>query len=120
MTVTIEGNRYDLSGEFLEIVAQMAKDGFCVKNSMLILVQAYDENGTVYGPDEYLSALALYVDGSLIDLEEYRDEYETWLKDVEKLGASAAYTLHLSYARYYINSMANDESQLGDDTMGWF
>lgn len=180
MTVTIEGNQYDLSGEYLEIVAQMAKDGLCAKNAVLIPAQAYDENGelvqldiwapsdkkvintyemplvlqwspvvrrsfvlqdlenfstveaigytstaeelknlegyTVYGPDEYLSAVALYVDGNLVDLAEYRDEYEMWLQDVEELGVEAAYTLHLSYARYYINSMANDETQLGNDT----
>ncbi|MBQ7781866.1 MAG: hypothetical protein IJ405_07585 [Lachnospiraceae bacterium] len=179
MTVTIEGNQYDFSGDYLEIVAQLAKDGLCGQNAMRIL-QAYDENGelvqldmeelsdkkvistyerplsfkwspvvrrnfilydlenfstvdaigykstaeelknlegyTVYGPDEYLAAVALYVDGNLVDLEEYRDEYETWLQDVEELGAEAAYTLHLSYATYYINNSSNDRTQLGDDT----
>lgn len=32
------------------------------------------------------ACIALYVDGKIVDLEEYRDEYEAWLKDAKEEG----------------------------------
>lgn len=172
MTVTINGEKYDLSDEFQKVVGEMVKNGLQpIEPSQMI---EYDENGkylkvyklsdytdsiTVifaressiisFNPeicpiivDEYLfyekynctfktadgitqdsdeddlkelegyvpyrgirgvrgeACIALYVDGKIVDLEEYRDEYEAWLKDAEEEGTASASKNRLD-AKYY-------------------
>lgn len=43
---------------------------------------------------------ALYVDGKIVDLEEYRDEYEAWLKDAEEEGTASASKNRLDAKHY--------------------
>ncbi len=54
-TVTIEGNKYDLSGDFQEVVGDIIKDG-CVVMHMLGSpsgVTLYDEDGKFYKAEEF-------------------------------------------------------------------
>ena len=51
-TVTIEGNKYDLSEDFQEVVGDMAKDGFVVVN-MWNGAMLFDEDGKSFTAESY-------------------------------------------------------------------
>jgi len=56
---------------------------------------------TVYGDDSYCCAYGMYVDGKLVDLKEYRDEYDAWYKDAKELGVDKAFLKHFSETDSY-------------------
>ena len=65
--------------------------------------------------DGHVSSFILYVDGKLVDLEAYRETYDNWVKDVNKLGASEAYNKYLYDARLYYKSIVMNETVMRDD-----
>jgi len=71
----------------------------------------------LYGSEEYMEAVAMYVDGKAVNLEAYRDIYEDWLNEIlSGAGADEAYTKYLTTARYYINNTVKNELLMRDDT----
>lgn len=166
MTVTINGEKYDLSDDFQKVVGEMVKNGLQPMNPQYMKI--YDENGKYmnhrdtsdlqnafyawevsYAPTLEFSTIivdryefrnswkhdytfetvdgitqdsdaddlevlegyqpcrglldlkrdacrAIYVDGKIVDLEEYRDVYEEWLKEAEENGYSAAFEKYLT------------------------
>lgn len=170
--ITIDGEKYDLSGDFQKVVSKLVKnglhpieearyyeydeDGRYLKvwkpsdfTDSTVLVFARESSIITFNPeicpiivDEYLffekynctfktadgitqdsdeddlkelegyvpyrgirdidseACIALYVDGKIVDLEEYRDEYEAWLKDAEEEGPKSASGKRLD-AKYY-------------------
>ena len=180
MTVTIEGNQYDLSGDFKEVVGQMVQDNLVLRNPYsadISKLLTYDENGegigvewsevegsvigvgferpVKFGPSpviwrnfgffrdtsyesttgidgnadwnelenlegytfyrgNYSSGecvfYAFYVDGELVDLEEYRNELDAWKEEAESINPQAAFLKYFPDVSYYmsINLFASD------------
>lgn len=177
--ITIEGNNYDLSQNFEEVISAMAEDGLQVRsylkantsinpyiyNTECKLEEAgevdldtqfyaeyapvsnyywaeMDDNGLVIklyeidGGIEYMTNIgigyesreenlkelkgyekmdlflknksatygALYVDGKMVDLQEYLDEFEEWKNTLNENGFMKAMEKHLPHLRFYKHS----------------
>lgn len=74
------------------------------------------EGYMIYGSEEYMEAVAMYIDGRRVNLEAYRDIYEEWLNEIiVENNADGAYTEYLSTARYYINNFVMNETIMRDN-----
>ena len=80
-------------------------DGYMYYNGRMILRPHLMEKDTYY---------ALYVDGKMVDLEEYRDEFDAWRADMDALGTEAAFLIHMGEGSLFAVNQIFELGRMGE------